>query len=221
MSPDDSREGFIRWLRKTMPLSLSKSTRAKGRTQPVVELSSARPLILIGHQRIFHMKCVLLTTAALLLVANIAAAQDQANREFLTKAIQGNYAEVKMGELAEKNGQSGEVKTYGEMLKTEHSDANKKAIEAAKSMGVTPPTEPNAKQKADYDEMAKLTGPSFDKKFSEYMVMDHKKDIEEYQTAAKKQDAAGKYATDSLPTLQKHLQRAETLRQDTGTTGSR
>jgi putative membrane protein len=167
------------------------------------------------------MKRILLTTAALLLFADVAGAQDKANQEFLTKAIQGNYAEVQMGELAEKNGQSGQVKNYGEMLKTEHSDANKKAIEAAKSMGVTPPTGPNAKQKADYNEMAKLTGPSFDKKFSEHMVMDHKKDIEEYQTAAKKQDAAGKYATEALPTLQKHLQRAEALQKDTGTTGSR
>src|SRR4051812_41228227 len=102
------------------------------------------------------MKRILLTTAAFLLFAEAAIAQDKANQEFLTKAIQGNYAEVKIGELAEKNGQSGEVKNYGEMLKTEHGDANKKAIEAAKSMGLTPPTEPNAKQKADYDEMAKL-----------------------------------------------------------------
>src|SRR4051812_46872841 len=105
------------------------------------------------------MKRAVLTTAALLLFANGATAQDKANQEFLTKAIQGNYAEVQLGELAEKNGQSGQVKTYGEMLKTEHSDANKKAIEAAKSMGVTPPAGPNAKQKADYEELAKLKGP--------------------------------------------------------------
>jgi putative membrane protein len=166
------------------------------------------------------MKRVLLATAALSLIANVGIAQDKANQEFLTKAIQGNYAEVQMGELAERNGQSGQVKTYGEMLRTDHSDANKKAIETAKTMGITPPTEPNAKQKTDYDELAKLQGPDFDKKFSEHMVMDHKKDIEEYQTAAKKQDAAGKYATDALPTLQKHLQRAETLRRDSGTTGA-
>jgi putative membrane protein len=166
------------------------------------------------------MKRFLLTTAAVLLIANVATAQDKASQEFLTKAIQGNYAEIKMGELAERNGQSGQVKTYGEMLKTEHGDANKKAIEAAKTLGITPPTEPSAKQKADYDELAKSEGPDFDKKFSQHMLMDHKKDIEEYQMAAKKQDAVGKYATDALPTLQKHLQRAETLQRDSGTTGS-
>jgi putative membrane protein len=161
-----------------------------------------------------------LAVAALLLSAAAATAQDKTGQEFLTKAIQGNYAEVAMGELAQKNGQSGEVKTYGEMLQTDHSEANNKAITAARTLGITLPTAPSAEQRADYDELAKLNGPDFDKKFAEHMLMDHKKDIEEYQTAAKKQDAAGKYATEALPTLQKHLQRAETLQRDSGTTGS-
>jgi putative membrane protein len=117
--------------------------------------------------------------------------------------------------LAEKNGQSGQVKNFGETLKTDHGNANMKAIEAAKSLNVVVPTEPNANQKADYNEMAKLKGPDFDKKFAEHMVMDHKKDIEKYQTAGRQQDAAGKYATESLPTLQKHLQTAEAIQKDT------
>ncbi|AMN44096.1 DUF4142 domain-containing protein [Rhodoplanes sp. Z2-YC6860] len=166
------------------------------------------------------MKRVSVVTAALVLSATAAMAQEKPGQEFLTKAIQGNLAEVSMGELAQKNGQSGQVKTFGEMLQTDHTESNKKATDAARTLGITPPTEPTAKQKADHDELAKLTGPSFDKKFAEHMVMDHKKDIAEYQTAAKKQDAAGKYATEALPTLQKHLQRAETLQRDSGTTGS-
>lgn len=56
------------------------------------------------------------------------------------------------------------------------------------------PTGPNTKQKSDYDSMAKLQGASFDKMFAEHMVADHKKDIAEYEQAAKMQDAIGQYA---------------------------
>jgi len=155
-----------------------------------------------------------LLSAAVMLLATSASAQDKASQKFLTEAIEGNFAEVKMGELAEKNGQSGLVKSFGETLKADHTAANKKALEAARALGMNPPAEPSAKQKQDYDHMAKMNGPAFDKAFAEHMVADHKKDIAEYQEAAKKQDAAGKYATEALPTLQKHLETANGLEKD-------
>jgi putative membrane protein len=43
------------------------------------------------------------------------------------------------------------------------------------------------------------------------MVADHKKDIAAYQKESKKTDAAGQYAKDTLPTLQKHLDAAQAL----------
>jgi hypothetical protein len=36
-------------------------------------------------------------------------------------------------------------------------------------------------------------------------------DIKDYEKAAKKKDAAGSYATETLPTLRKHLETAQTL----------
>jgi predicted outer membrane protein len=76
---------------------------------------------------------------------------------------------------------------------------------------MTPPTSPNKKQKADYDKMSKLSGAQFDKVFVTHMVADHKKDIKEYEKAAEKKDAAGSYATETLPTLRKHLDTAQSL----------
>jgi putative membrane protein len=43
------------------------------------------------------------------------------------------------------------------------------------------------------------------------MVKDHKKDIAAYTKASKKTDAAGQYAKSTLPTLQKHLETAQSL----------
>jgi putative membrane protein len=160
------------------------------------------------------MSRIFLTAAAIVLSAATATAQDKAKpatQKFLTEAIQGNFAEVQMGELAQKNGQSQDVKNLGQMLVSDHNSANQKATEAAQSLGVTPPSGPNAKQKADYDKMSKMNGAAFDKMFAQHMVKDHRKDIKQYQNAAKNQDAAGQYAQNALPTLQKHLETAQSL----------
>ena len=94
-----------------------------------------------------------------------ASAKDKPSEAFLKKAIEGNYAEVSMGDLAQKNGQSDGVKSFGKMLSSDHAAANQKATDAAKSIGMNPPTGPNAKQKADYDKMSKTSGTEFDKIF--------------------------------------------------------
>lgn len=117
-----------------------------------------------------------------------------------------------MGELAQKNGQSDSVKSYGKMLSTDHDAANQKAIDAAKAMGMNSPTGPDAKQKADYEKMSKISGVAFDKMFATHMVSDHQKDIAEYKKEAKMKDAGGEYASGQIDTLQKHLESAKSLK---------
>jgi putative membrane protein len=141
-----------------------------------------------------------------------AAAKDKGSETFLKKAIEGNFAEVSMGDLAQKNGQSDDVKSYGKMLSADHAAANQKALDAAKTMGMNPPSEPNAKQKADFDKMSKMSGTGFDKMFAKHMVADHQKDIAEYKKATKNKDAAGEYAAGQINTLQKHLEAARSLK---------
>ena len=152
------------------------------------------------------------TATLLALSIASAAAKDKPSETFLKKAIEGNFAEVSMGDLAQKNGQSDDVKSYGKMLSTDHAAANQKALDAAKGLGMNPPTGPNAKQKADYDKMSKMSGTAFDKMFATHMVADHQKDIAEYKKAAKNKDAAGEYAAGQIDTLQKHLEAAKSLK---------
>lgn len=141
-----------------------------------------------------------------------ASAKDKASETFLMKAIEGNFAEISMGDLAQKNGQSDGVKSYGRMLSTDHSAANQKAMDAAKSLGMNPPGGPNAKQQADFDKMSKMSGTAFDKMFAAHMVADHQKDITEYKKASRMKDAAGEYASGQIETLQKHLDSAKSLK---------
>jgi putative membrane protein len=157
------------------------------------------------------MRSPLAITAAVL-VTTVAVAQDKASQNFIIEAIQGNLAEISMGQLAQKNGHEASVITYGKMLVDDHTKARQKAQEAARDVGVTsPPTEPNAKQKAMYSQMEKKTGPAFDREFSPHMIMDHKKEIAAHQKATKNKDATGEYARTVLPDLQKHLKEAENM----------
>ena len=58
----------------------------------------------------------------------------------------------------------------------------------------------------------------FDRQFAKEMVEDHQKDIAAFQKASSMSDAAGMFAKDTLPTLQHHLQMAQSLNKDaTGT----
>jgi putative membrane protein len=156
--------------------------------------------------------------AAALLYGSPSFAQDKASDKASQKFI--NLTEIQMGQLAQKNGNSDGVRSFGKTLEQDHSDANQKAVAAAKSLGVTPPTEPTSKQKRDYDRMSRMTGAKFDEQFIKDMVADHKKDIREFEKEAKKNDAAGSFAKEALPTLHKHLDTAQSLMGST-TTGKR
>jgi len=137
---------------------------------------------------------------------------DRVSQTFITKAIEGNLAEVQMGQLAQEKGASEGVRSFGQTLQQDHAAGAQKATTVARQLGVNPPTEPNKNQKAMHASLNKLSGQAFDRKFASEMVKDHKKEIAEYQKAAKKQgDPAGAYASETLPTLQKHLETAQAL----------
>ena len=148
------------------------------------------------------------------------AKTDKAAQTFMTKAIQGNLAEVSIGQLAQKQAESQEVRSYGQQLVTDHSAAGQRATAVASQMGMTPPSEPSKKQQSDAAKMAKMSGAAFDRAFVQHMVADHRKEIAEHRKAAKmKNDMAASYATEALPTLEKHLEMAQALNKGTGKAG--
>src|SRR6188472_1139540 len=62
-----------------------------------------------------------------LMLASVTTASAKPNQAFLTDAVQGNLAEISMGQLAQKNGGSDGVRSFGQMLVQDHSAANEKA----------------------------------------------------------------------------------------------
>jgi putative membrane protein len=138
-------------------------------------------------------------------------AKDGPGQQFITKAVQGNLAEVAMGQLAQQKAASTGVRSFGQMLEQDHSTANQEATAAASSLNVTVPTEPNKQQEAAHDQMSKLSRNAFDRAFVRHMGDDHK-DISAYEKEAKRSDGSvSEYAKATLPTLEKHLQTVQSL----------
>jgi len=153
----------------------------------------------------------LIMSVVLILAGSSTQALAKADTAFLTEAIQINLAEISVGDLAQKNGGSDDVKSFGKMLVDDHTASNTKATSLAQANGVTPPTEPKAADKQKHDELAKLSGADFDREFAKAMVKGHEEAISKFEAASKGDDDIAKFAQETLPTLQKHLKTAQTL----------
>jgi putative membrane protein len=153
----------------------------------------------------------LIMSVVLILAGSSTQALAKSDTAFLTEAIQINLAEISVGDLAQKNGGSDDVKSFGKMLVDDHTASNTKATSLAQANGVTPPTEPKAADKQKHDELAKLSGADFDREFAKAMVKGHEEAISKFEAASKGDDDIAKFAQETLPTLQKHLKTAQTL----------
>jgi putative membrane protein len=153
--------------------------------------------------------CVLQLVIAALSLAGVASAEDASaskssslsvkDRTFMKKAAKGGMMEVAMGNLAEQNGKSEDVKSFGKRMVTDHSKANDELKSIASQKGVTLPSkEPTLKW-------------SSDKTYIDMMVKDHEKDLAEFQEEAKtgSDPEVKKFAEDTAKVVQKHLDLAK------------
>jgi len=132
------------------------------------------------------------------------------DREFMTKAAQGNNAEVQLANLAQEKASSQEVKDLAQKIEQDHKKANEELKEIAQKRGTSLPEDVGKAQKT-IDKLSKLSGADFDKAYTKAMVQDHRKDVKEYEKASTRlMDSDLKtYASNTLPTLREHLQMAE------------
>jgi putative membrane protein len=149
---------------------------------------------------------------AALPVAN-AVGKDQSpeDQTFVNEASRGGKMEVKLGELAERNSASSEVKEFGAHMVKDHTRLNKELGSAVTSIGLTVPTDLSEDQKAEYTKLSKLSGKSFDKEYIDLMVKDHTEDLAAFQKAeSTAQDPKLKMAISSaIPVIQEHLNMAK------------
>jgi putative membrane protein len=134
-----------------------------------------------------------------------------ADSSFVNKAAIGGLAEVKLGQLAIMKASNGDVKSFGQQMLDDHGKANVELKDLASKKGITLPTDIDAKHQATYDRLSKLSGAEFDREYMKEMVSDHREDVNEFRRESKSgSDSDVKaWAAKTLPTLEHHLQMAE------------
>ena len=140
-----------------------------------------------------------------------ASTVSSGDRKFMEKAAEGGMAEVQMGKLATQKAESDQVKQFGQRMVDDHTKADQQLKQLASTKGVTLPADLDKSSQREYDKLSKLSGAQFDREYMDHMVSDHKKDISEFKSEAKKaQDADVKqFASSTLPTLEEHLNLAQ------------
>ena len=74
---------------------------------------------------------------------------DKASQKFISSAVQGDIAEVEVGQLAQEKSQSEVVKQFGAMLVKDHGEHKTKAEQVAIELGVKRrPGQPSAKKRS-------------------------------------------------------------------------
>lgn len=146
------------------------------------------------------------------LILSTAAAAAPA-RQFLDDAIKGDNSETRLGQLIASRGASPDVRSFGDTLVSDHTQARAQAAPVARREGVAVPGEMMAEARAEYAKLQRLRGAAFDREVKRYMINDHEKDIAKFQAQARSGDRqTADLARAQLPTLRKHLRIAESLR---------
>ncbi|UFH52469.1 DUF4142 domain-containing protein [Spirosoma sp. KNUC1025] len=139
---------------------------------------------------------------------DLGTGQNDDTNEFAVKAANGGMLEVELGRMAEEKAVSKDVKEFGAMMVKDHSKANDELKTIAAAHNITLPSTLGEDEQKHVNDMAKLSGADFDKKYVSMMVDDHKEDIDLFKKTAeddKTNPAVKDFASKTLPTLQKHM----------------
>jgi putative membrane protein len=131
--------------------------------------------------------------------------------EFAVKAADGGMLEVKLAELAQIKSSSKAVKDMAQTIVADHEKANSELKTLADKKNIVLPAGLSDEKQKDFDKLAEKTGTDFDKAYSEYMVKDHKEDIDAFKEAAtdSKDPDLKEWAAGKVPTLEHHLEMAK------------
>jgi putative membrane protein len=142
----------------------------------------------------------------------VASMTTDSPEDFMKEAAGGGLAEVELGKLAATKAQNAEVKSFGQMMVTDHTKANTELKSLAAKKNVTLPTDPGS-HKSTMDDLKGLKGADFDEAYVDQMVDDHETDVAAFQQQAdNSSDPDVKaFAAKTLPVLKTHLEKIRSI----------
>jgi putative membrane protein len=139
---------------------------------------------------------------------------NQTDMNFLQMASYGNHNEIAAGRIADSNGMNLSVKSYGNMMITDHSMAQQELTSIATQLGVNIPQMPDSAHIAMGQMLRMLSGMTFDSTYMSMQIMDHDKTIQLFQNEVSNGNntSVRNYAQKYLPKIQVHRQMADSIR---------
>ena len=154
-----------------------------------------------------------------------AGAGSNADRDFIQDQLEDGHAEVMLGQVAAERASHPQVKEFAQMMVREHQTAGEelRQLATAASVQVTPPAQDlDGDHKDLHEELAKLSGLEFDRKYMDAMVEEHEEAVNEVEKKAESENAeVRRWAAKTLPKLRQHLEQAKQLKETLENAGTR
>lgn len=140
-------------------------------------------------------------------------AVDRVDADFAVEAASGSMTEVQLGALAKTHAVNARVKNFAAMMIDDHMKLNEELKKIATAKNITLPQALSDEAANDIEKLNKKEKGEFDRTYMRMMVNDHRKDVNEFEKAAKdcKDPALRSFIKESLPVLRKHLDSARAI----------
>lgn len=146
----------------------------------------------------------------------VGTAGTGADRDWIQDQLEDGQAEINLARLASERATNPQVKDFAQMMLRDHQAAGDELKQAATAANVqvNPPAEPDNDHKNLQEDLAKLSGPEFDRKYIDAMVDEHQEAVNEIEKKADSDNVQiRQWATKTLPTVRQHLEQAKQLKQ--------
>jgi len=136
-----------------------------------------------------------------------------ADTNFINMAAMSGIAEIQESQLASQRASRAGVRDFAEHMASDHTQMNQQLTQLAQKNGVTLPAQPDPKAQAEMQGLEKLRGRVFERQFLRHEVADHQQAVQMFQQEAQQgsNPDVKAFAQQSLPTLQQHLDMAQSL----------
>ncbi len=130
----------------------------------------------------------------------------QEDADWATEVANGGMTEVELSKVAQGKAMSERLKSFANMMVTDHGKANDQLKQLAGTKNITLPANLSDDSQKKLDALNKKTGKDFDKAYIDDMLEGHRKAVDKFtkgSTDLKDADLKN-FATQTLPTLQMH-----------------
>jgi putative membrane protein len=161
-------------------------------------------------------KIIVLAATSLFATSMSIAAQNTlsaSDKKFIDNAADIDMLEAHLGQMAQNQASSAEVKNFGQTLEQDHSKAYGQLLELGDKIHEQVPRGIDVRKQAAFNQLHNAKGAAFDRRFAADQVRDHEKALNEFKREAEHgQNADVKsYANQQIPTLEEHLHKAQEL----------